>query len=232
MNMNVAMAGERLTIDPVNGIHRIGPVLYTSLPRDTATARQRLAATLWNHLVAPGCPRWENFQASSRADLPIKVIHGLLGRPLLLLGGERGPAISFSEGGGKLWAALCADDSEIGIDVAGIEEFQGKYPFLRVFHPQELEHAVSLADEDLAKASALLWSVKEAVVKALGCAFHLVDPLQITVQPAAEGAAGHTFPIVLSGKALVRFPVAAKGSLWVRSLSQGKAWLSIALLNR
>ena len=67
----------------------------------------------------------------------------------------------------------------------------------------------------MAKASALLWSVKEAVVKALGCAFHLVDPLQITVYPSAEGTVdgdgGYTFPVCLSGKALVRFPIAARG---------------------
>ena len=87
----------------------------------------------------------------------------------------------------------------------------------------------------MAKASALLWSVKEAVVKALGCAFHFVDPLQITVYPSAEGTVdadgGYTFPVCLSGKALVRFPIAARGSLWVRSIPQVKMWLSIALLN-
>jgi len=97
-----------------------------------------------------------------------------------------------------------------------------------------------LAGGDLEKASALLWSIKEAVVKALGCAFHLVDPRQITVYPSAGGAAGeavggnggYIFPVGLSGKALVRFPIAAGRSLWVRSLPQGKTWLSIALLNR
>jgi len=47
-------------------------------------------------------------------------------------------------------------------------------PFSRVFHAQELQHALRLAGGDLEKASALLWSIKEAVVKALGCGFHLV----------------------------------------------------------
>jgi hypothetical protein len=120
--------------------------------------------------------------------------------------------------------------------VAGTDEFQKEYPFHRVFHPQELQHALRLAGGDLEKASALLWSIKEAVVKALGCAFHLVDPLQITVYPSAgeaEGVnGGYTFPVGLSGKALMRFPIAAGRSLWVRSLPQRKMWLSIALLNR
>jgi hypothetical protein len=124
--------------------------------------------------------------------------------------------------------------------VAGTDEFQREYPFHRVFHAQELQHALGLAGGDLEKASALLWSIKEAVVKALGCGFHLVDPRQITVYPSVEGATGgavgrdggYTFPVGLSGKALVRFPIAAGRSLWVRSLPQRKMWLSIALLNR
>jgi phosphopantetheinyl transferase (holo-ACP synthase) len=156
------------------------------------------------------------------------------------LGEYRGPAISFSEGGGRVWAALCGDESDIGIDVAGTDEFHTGYPFHRVFHPQELQHALRSADGDLEKASALLWSVKEAVVKALGCGFHLVDPRQITVYPSEEGAAGgpiaenwgYTFPVGLSGRASVRFPMDAGQSLLVRSLPQRKMWLSIALLNR
>jgi hypothetical protein len=118
--------------------------------------------------------------------------------------------------------------------VAGADEFQREYPFHRVFHPHELQHALRLADGDLEEASALLWSIKEAVVKALGCAFHLVDPQQITVYPSVGGPTGedggYTFPVGLSGKALLRFPGAARGSLWVRSLSHMKMWLSIALL--
>ena len=98
------------------------------------------------------------------------------GRPFLLARAEE-----------KIWAALCGDESDIGIDVAGADEFRREYPFHRVFHPQELQHALRLAGGDLKNASALLWSVKEAVVKALGCAFHLVDPLQITICPSEEG---------------------------------------------
>jgi phosphopantetheinyl transferase (holo-ACP synthase) len=89
-----------------------------------------------------------------------------------------------------------------------------------------------LAGGDSEKAAALLWSVKEAAVKALGCAFHLVDPRQIHVYPsAAENDGWHTFTVCLSGKALERFPIASRCIL-VRSLFQEKMWLSIALLNR
>jgi phosphopantetheinyl transferase len=176
---------------------------------------------------------WTDCRFSNRADLPIQVVLDPLGRPQLLLGECEGPAISFSEGGGKIWAALSGDTSDIGIDAAGTDEFPKEYPFHRVFHIQELQQALRLTSGDLKKASALLWSVKEAAVKALGCAFHLVDPRHICVYPsAAEKDGWDVFTVCLSGKALVRFPMMASRCIWVRSLFQEKMWLSIALLNR
>ena len=245
----MAKDSQGLAVHAVNFIDRRGPVFYASLPygprateilkrcrTNGARNKHRLVSILWDHLVAMESPLGKRGQSSNRAAFPIQVVRGLLGRPHLLLGEYRGPAISFSEGGGKVWAALCGDESDIGIDVAGTDEFQKEYPFHRVFHAPELQQALRLAGGDMEKASALLWSIKEAVVKALGCAFHLVDPRQITVYPSTGGAVGgnggYTFPVGLSGKALVRFPIEAGRSLWVRSLPQIKTWLSIALLNR
>lgn len=245
---------QRLAVKAVSFPHQRRTVLYACSPYDTGPlAGHRASLTgdkiylisiLLEHLVGMEGSPWADCRFLNRAAFPLQVVRGLLGRPHLLLGKSQGPAISFSEGGGQLWAALCGDGSDIGIDVAGPDEFKREfqidYPFDRVFHSQELQHALRLADGDLEKASALLWSVKEAVVKALGCAFHLVDPKQITVYPSKEGATrgtaaddvGYTFPVGLSGKALLRFPIAARGSLWVRSLPQRKMWLSIAFLNR
>lgn len=171
-----------------------------------------------------------------RATLPLRVIHDSLGKPRLLVGDHRGPAISFSEGGGRIWAALCGDGSDIGIDVAEAAEFQGDYPRHRVFHAEELEHALAWAGGDLARASALLWSVKEAVVKSLGCAFHFVDPLQVHVYPNSGrdgegGGSAHTSSVRLSGRALQRFPEGAVLSPGVRSFPLEGMWLSIAVSN-
>ena len=247
--MSVAVIKDRreMTVNAVRLPHQRGAVLYACSSCDTeAVAGQRasrmadkiqLVSILLEHLAGMEGSPWTGGRFSNRAAYPIQVVRGPLGRPRLLLGEDQGPAISFSEGGGNVWAALCGDEPDIGIDVAGADEFQKEYPFHRVFHPQELQHALSLTDGDLESASALLWSIKEAVVKALGCAFHLVDPRQITVHPSAGGPerenGGYTFPVGLSGKALERFPIAAGGrSLWARSLPQGKTWLTIALLNR
>jgi phosphopantetheinyl transferase len=240
---------QRLTVHAVNSIHQMGPVFYASLryrscaaetlkrcETDGARDKRRLVSDLWEHFVAMEIPVWKRCQSSGRANFPIRVVSGLLGRPHLMLGEYQGPAISFSKGGGKVWAALSGDESEIGIDVAETDEFNKEYPFQRVFHPQEIEHAMRLAGGYLEKASALLWSIKEAVVKALGCAFHLVDPLQIIIHPSVAGVAeedgGHAFPVGLSGKALERFPIDAGWPLWVISFPQRKMWLSIALLKR
>lgn len=250
MNVNTAIDREGVTVHTMNTVHGRGPVFYASLQRDTEprkdhdtngeAAKHRLVSILWDYFVAGESPLSKRSQSSNRDAFPIQVVHDQLGKPHLLLGEHRGPAVSFSEGGGRVWAALCADKSDIGIDVAGTDEFHTGYPFHRVFQPQELQHSLRLADGDLEKASALLWSAKEAVVKALGCGFHLVDPRQITVYPSEESAAGgpiaenwgYTFPVGLSGKALVRFPMDAGQSLLVRSLPQRKMWLSIALLNQ
>jgi len=242
MGVDVAKDCQGLTVHAAGFVHRRGPVFYASTPCAAETLKgcgtrgagdkHRLVSTLWDHLVAAESPLWKPGPSSNRAASPIQVVRGLLGRPHLLLGDCQGPAISFSEGGGKIWAALCGDESDIGIDVAGPDEFQRAYPLHRVFHPQELQHALRLAGGDLEKASALLWSIKEAVVKALGCAFHLVAPQQITVYPSVGRDGEYTFPVGLSGKALARFPIAAGRSIWVRSLPERNMWLSIALLSR
>ena len=234
---------QEITVKAVSFPHQRGTVLYACSPCDTETIaghrasrtadKIHLVSILREHLVGMKGSPWTDCRFSNRADLPIQVVHDPLGRPQLLLGECEGPAISFSEGGGKIWAALCGDASDIGIDAAETDEFSKEYPFHRVFHAQELQHALRLTSGDLKKASALLWSIKEAAVKALGCAFHLVDPRQITVYPsAAEKDGWYIFTVGLSGKALVRFPIAAGRSLWVRSLPMRKMWLSIALLNR
>ena len=157
-----------LTVYAVSFARERGPVFYASMPcaaetlkgcgTDGAENKRRLVSFLWDSLVAAmESPLWRGCRPSSRDAFPIQVVCGPLGRPHLLLGEYRGPAVSFSHGGGKVWAALCGDESDIGIDVAGADEFEREYPFHRVFHPQELGHALRLAGGDLEKASALLW---------------------------------------------------------------------------
>ena len=257
MGAAVAQGRQRVIVQAARLVPCGGAVFYASMPGTSATStscstsrtenRRRLVTILWEHLRATESPLWGHPHLSNRVTLPIRIVHDMLGRPHLLLGEHPGPAISFSTAGEEVWAALCGDESDIGIDVAGSAEFQEGYPVHRVFHAPELQTALELAGGDSAEAAALLWSIKEAVAKALGCAFHLVDPRDIHVYPSAgeEGGPlrqirqahcrhaqdGPAFSVRLTGKALVRFPMADRRPIAVRSLHQAETWLSIAAVN-
>jgi len=230
-----------ITVHATRFAYRGGLVFHASLPGEGETGngcgasraadQKRLVTTLWNHVGAMDNPRWLYRHVFDRATSPLQVAHGPLGRPQIWLGEVPGPAVSFSEGGGRIWAALCGDGSDIGIDVAAAGEFQDDYPLHRVFHDQELHHAGRLTGGDAAKAAALLWSIKEAAVKALGCGFHLVSPREVHVSPPRGGNWEYTFPVSLSGKALMRYPLGARRSIWVRSYPLEQMWLSIALVH-
>jgi phosphopantetheinyl transferase len=216
---NVITDCPQITVSAIRFPHQRETVFYACSPCDRAD-KIHLVSVLLEHLTGIANP-------------PIQIVHDPLGRPKLLLSECDGPAVSFSECGGKLWAALCSDTPDIGIDAAGTDEFSKEYPFGRVFHIEELQQALQLTGGDLKKASALLWSVKEAAVKSLGCAFHLVDPLQICVSSSAVEKDGrHSFTVSLLGKALERFPMLAGRHIVVRSLFLEDMWLSVALLNR
>lgn len=157
-------------------------------------------------------PRW-----SAPPDENALTLHkSALGRPCLLLGDEQEPSLSFSHGGGRLWAAMSGTGS-VGIDVAYPEEFAGGYPFARAFRPEELEYAGALCPNDTARGAALIWSAKEASVKATGAGFNLFDPLQVQVGTPLFREKGIFFE-VSAGR-----PISA----WVRKEDRG--WLSVAL---
>jgi len=242
MREDVIKPCREITVKAVNFPHQRGTVLYACSPCDSeniagpASSRTadkiHLVSVLREHLAGMEGSSWTDRRFSDRADLPIQVVHDPLGRPQLLLGECAGPAISFSECGGRIWAALCGDTSDIGIDAAGTDEFPEEYPVRRVFHAPELQQALRLTSGDLKKAFALLWSIKEAAVKALGCGYHLVDPRHICVdQSSSERDGWHISTVCLSGQALARFPMMAGRCLWVHSLFQEKMWLSVALLD-
>jgi hypothetical protein len=145
-----------------------GPLIYASgLPGPGAKERlvQRLLVGLPAH-------------DTDGASRPLTLETTTLGQPHLLLGGKPGPAVSFSQSGGCLWAAL-APVGQVGVDAALPSEFEAGYPLSRVFRPAELDWARPLCGGDSASAAALLWALKEAAVKALGVGFHLLDPLAI-----------------------------------------------------
>jgi len=91
--------------------------------------------------------------------------------------------------GRKSLAALSGDESDIGIDVAGVDEFQREYPFHRVFHAQELQHALRLAGGDLEQASPCSGLSRKPWSRPWMC-IPSRDPRQITVYPSVGGRQG------------------------------------------
>jgi len=152
----------------LSGLGPGGPVIYASdLPGPGAKERlvRRLLAGL------PG-------QEMDDPSRPMTLETTGLGQPRLFLGGQPGPAVSFSQAAGCLWAAL-APVGQVGVDAALPSEFEAGYPLARVFRAPELDWARPLCGGDTAGAAALLWALKEAAVKALGVGFHLLDPLAV-----------------------------------------------------
>jgi hypothetical protein len=138
-----------------------------------------------------------------------------LGQPRLFLGGQPGPAVSFSKAAGRLWAAL-TDTGQVGVDAALPSEFEAGYPMARAFRGAELDWARPLSGGDTAGAAALLWALKEAAVKALGVGFHLLDPLAVAVVSPRPWQGG----VVVLVKAGGILPA------WARP--EGGGWLAIA----
>lgn len=151
-----------------------------------------------------------------------------LGRPLLTLDGVQGPSISFSYHNLRLWGAMCDAPHQCGIDVASASEFNEKFPLQMVFLPREITEAIEFAGT-VESAMPLLWSAKEAVVKAMGCGFHLVDPIEVLLEFI------HNSNGLLNMQAHIRVssnPAALPGLYGlfkVGSFRHGGEWVSIAL---
>ena len=139
-----------------------------------------------------------------------------LGAPVLILADKQGPALSFSHGKHKLWAAI-SSEGRVGIDVAYPEEFAGDYPFARVFEPEEMDRAKTLCTSNTARGAALLWSVKEAAVKAIGTGFNRLEPVDVRVGAPIHLKQGYLFEV------LADQPISA----WARA--EGQGWVAVAL---
>lgn len=144
-----------------------------------------------------------------------------LGRPCLSVHTGSSPAVSFSWEGDRLWSALSFECSGLGIDAALQRDFSAPYPFARAFGEKEWERAASLLDFDEKWRAAMLWSVKEAAVKMIGCGFHSVDPRDVTIKTLGRCELGWRSDVAASiGSALKK--------VRVYSLKRDEGWISFA----
>jgi phosphopantetheinyl transferase len=189
----------------LSGLGPGGPVIYGS-DLNGPGVKERLVRRLLASL--PG-------QKPDGPSGPVSLEVTVLGQPRLTLGGQPGPAVSFSQAAGRLWAAL-SSAGQVGVDAALPEEFEADYPMARAFQPGELDWARALSGNDTARAAALLWTLKEAAVKALGVGFHLLDPLALEVFDPSPWQGG------------IRVSIKAGGLLSAWARPQDGGWLAIA----
>jgi phosphopantetheinyl transferase len=186
------------------------PVLYASVPwTDLKIGRSerhivkiRVLRALRNRAARLTGSVTETARAGEASDMELTA--DTLGRPIAIVGTTPGPPVSFAHCPGRTWGALSLGASPIGIDAAFPDEFTGPYPFDRAFHPEEFSAALERSQGEREPAAALLWSIKESAVKALGYGFRLLDPLDLTVRFERETVDRQAFSAVLSQAALTR----------------------------
>jgi phosphopantetheinyl transferase len=201
-------------------------VLCGSLRTNTAISRQvreqvnlHLASTLW-------C-RHHSRAEDSRIGHSFELRRNRFGKPTLIVDDCEELSISFTHVRGMSWAALC-EGALIGIDAAEFHEFERPYPFHRAFHDDDRLDALKGSVGTTEGAAALIWSAKEAAVKAAGMGFHLVDPLQVRVRTIFSD--GHRASSEVSLELNVRIRSwDGPNVIPVRSLRYRDGWISVAL---
>ncbi|MFC1834216.1 4'-phosphopantetheinyl transferase family protein [Thermodesulfobacteriota bacterium] len=177
--------------------------------------------------IAKGQPHGQALQNGTRID----IVSGRLGRPLLYVNGQKGPDVSFTHLNGSTWAALCPENACVGIDAACMSEFEDDYPYGRAFHKREMEAFRYCTQGKTGEAAAMIWSAKEAVVKALGCGFHLLDPLDLEIVPYGNGRV-QRLGIIPGPRAIAKFPTVAWDSIRLGMPAADRVKLSIALVEQ
>jgi len=185
------------------------PVIYAS-DLAGAGAKERLVERLLASL-----PGRETGAAGQWAPGRVSLELTALGQPRLFLGGQPGPAVSFSQAAGRIYAAMTCT-GQVGVDAAMPAEFEAGYPMARACRPAEIDWARPLAGGATSGAAALLWALKEAAVKALGVGFHFLDPLAVEVVSPRPWQGGVRV-LVQAGRIL---------PAWARPEAGG--WLAIA----
>jgi len=216
---------------------RMNRVLYCSTScktrEDGRSARQQAKAELVPLLLGRMHPK---FAASrfggpdcARCSSSIALSHGSLGRPVLYVDGRKGPSVSFSHVHGIVWAAMGLGSVGVGIDAAHGNEFQHSYPFDRAFHRDELLLCIGRCRNNRQEAAAMLWSVKEAAAKALGCGFHLLDPLDLRVDPSSEADSTSAVLVRVGQTAADKAPCLTCTHVAVRIFRDSDYWVSVAV---
>jgi hypothetical protein len=226
-------AAVRVDLGPAMVLHPGGKAstVHCTYIRDTKPGRVprkllnlSIASQLLDDFVAVNSfPMWR----INRSPPPIRLEYDELGKPRLKIGASMGMAVSFSRVSDMLWAALSVPGNHLGMDVASAQEFEGNYPFRRAFHPEDL--CSSMLDvHGIQESAAMLWSVKEAAVKALGIGFGLLGPLDIRIESLEDRATHYVPRIFIAYGSLRRIGMRSSPCINIISFNHAGTWASVA----
>ncbi|MBI5569289.1 MAG: 4-phosphopantetheinyl transferase family protein [Desulfomonile tiedjei] len=211
------------------------PVLYARATlscrqkRDASlrrTLQEQLAKLLWTRSAS------SSYEGTSSHGIThdVRIVRTILNRPLLRVSDRRCASVSFSWTTGVLWAALSDEGTGVGIDASEAAEFEGPYPYERVFGEPEWGAWFTGGRETYPETAALVWSGKEAVVKAIGSGFHLIAPREVEIVPCDTQRDQIRCRAGFSNRVLERFPELRRARTCIMSFKESRAWLSIALI--
>jgi phosphopantetheinyl transferase (holo-ACP synthase) len=195
-------------------------------------SRERLKEELAYELLGAFAAESEDFRRLAESRTAIRIVSDGLGRPELYIGEDKGPEISFSYTDGMVWAALCSAAAGLGIDAADPSEFGGGYPFHRAFQKDELNMALEMCHGNVEEAAAFLWSAKEALLKAFGCGFHLLDPLEVLICGTVTMQEGVECSVRLTEETGNGVAEPHGGGFRVSVARHGKTWVAIAATSK
>ena len=175
-------------------------------------------------------PTFDESTESHGVTHDLRIVRTILGGPNLCVTGRRCGSVSFSWTTGVLWAALAEERLGIGIDAATADEFEGPYPYERAFGEPEWGAWFAGGRERYPEAAALVWSGKEAVVKAIGSGFHLIAPREVAILPCEKHGERFMCGASFSDRTLQRFPELRSAKACIMSFKASRAWVSIALI--
>jgi phosphopantetheinyl transferase (holo-ACP synthase) len=189
-------------------------------------ARERIDLRLANALWERHCTL-DGSRKAGRISHSLALHRNKLGKPSLSVDERSGPSISFTHIPGTSWAALC-HGAQVGIDAAEFREFGGAYSFRRAFHDDERRQAITIVRGTVQEAAALMWSAKEAAVKAAGVGFHLIDPLEVKAKVILLDGQRSSVEVRLERKLEERISD-GHGAISVRAFRYRDGWISVAL---
>ncbi len=197
-------------------------------PKADKRSRELRKRVLGRHLL-----RHSSMEARPWSESPvIRIVNDSLGKPRVLCGSTSAPPVSFAHVGTRTWGAICPRGAAVGIDVARAAEFNRGYPFSRAFCEEDVVVTLEKTNGDKQEAAAMLWSAKEAVVKAIGCGFHLLDPLDVRVVPWFEVGSEHILRGQVRGRSLEMLVPSTRLDVPVAAVREESAWVCTALLDR